>query len=101
MSKDDNSAAAQAAKDAARRERSAQAFDELESSICDLHLMSILAAEAVEGAIGNSTVELTGNPEFHFIPKQQVETVLFAVFHLKKMLRAFKQDYYAVLEAES
>lgn len=83
-----------------REARLARAYAEMESALCDIHYMANIASGVVEDILDQDHSGITGRKEFYFVPEQQANTTLFAVYHLEEMIERLKEAFYATLEAD-
>jgi hypothetical protein len=71
-----------------------------EGEILDLKYMAHVVASTIENMLGDNPESITGNKEFYFLPQSTVEVGMFTVLHLERMINAFVDQYYSVIEAE-
>lgn len=83
----------------------APTVSDLEPMVCDMVLMAGIASTLVEDAFdGDKRLreELFGGREgYHYIGKQQVEQLLFAVYHTQHLCQELKAAYYASLSSST
>ena len=84
----------------ARYARVGKSCGELEPEIHDLANMAKLAADAVADAIGESHKHITGNPELYFLTDTTVNSLLFAVNHLRTMIQNHEAAFLKALELD-
>jgi hypothetical protein len=82
-------------KDSKRNTKLARAYRDFESDICDLAHMANLVAGVVEDTLEKDAQDIGEKPMMYYVPEP--ELVLFSVYHLEKMVRAFKEKYFLAL----
>jgi hypothetical protein len=77
-------------------------FMDQESAIMDMVHMANIVSTIIEDAIGDDSHEaITKSPDFYFLPEDQTEKMLFSVYHLERMIKKFKDDWFKSLHEEA
>ena len=71
------------------------AADHLESEINNLLNMARIASNQIEEAVGGSHEEITRNRHYYYLPEDQVERIVFSIYHLENLIRDFRDEYLA------
>ena len=82
------------------KELIAEAFMGLESKVCDLKNMSIIAELAIENSWQIDRREGCGDIQLR-LSEGEFNSIQFAVMHLGDMIRKFQDDYYECFHADS
>ena len=78
-----------------------RAFKDLESQVCDLKNMSIIAELAIENTFkGDKCEDGSGAIQFR-LTRDEFNSMHFSVMHLGDMIRKFNDDYFECLEGGS
>jgi hypothetical protein len=82
------------------KELIANAFMGLESKVCDLKNMSIIAELAIENSWQiDKRVDGSGDIQMR-LSEGEFNSIQFAVMHLADMIRKFQDDYYECFHAD-
>ena len=73
-----------------------------ESAIMDIVHMANIVSTVIEDAIGDDSHQaITKNPDFYFLPEAETEKMLFSVYHLERMIKKFKDDWFKSLHEQA
>ena len=86
--------------DLERKLRLAEAYADLESTLCDIDNMAHLVWDTVSAAIEHDDSDLTGNPDFRYVTWRSVDKTMFACGHLLSMISDAKEKYHATLKSK-
>lgn len=78
-------------------------MSDLELRIDDLVNMADIAAFFIEKGFSETSAEraaFTGNPEFYFFTRDQVQRMMFSAYQTKRMCDEFQEAFYQALGEE-
>jgi hypothetical protein len=81
--------------------RAPETVPDIEDTLDQAFHMSSIAATLAERAFGNKKAQenLTGRPDAYFVPEQDVDTLLFALYEAHAQIRLSRHRYLEFLNA--
>ena len=70
----------------------------LETQIQDVSCMCGLLADVLDGHFADDPTPLTGHPSKYYLTPDAANRMLFAAYHLQKMINDLKEEFFAAIE---